>query len=462
MGNRYLEGAFAPVTEEITAFDLPVTGRVPDDLDGRYLRNGPNPLNLEDPEAHHWMMGEGMVHGVRLRDGRAEWYRNRWVRSAEVAGRLGEPHPAGLAAVAADFAANTHVFAHAGRTLAAIEGGPPPYELDEELRTLGTCDFGGGLGTGPGTGLGEGVFTAHTKRDPVNGELHAITYHPLWDHVRHLVVDRSGTLVRAGRIPVDGAPMMHDFALTERHVVLIDQPVTFSMEAAAAGQQVPYVWNEGRGTAVGVMPREGGATRWFGTDPCYVAHTLNAYDDGEQVILDVVRYPRMDVARHIAEPMTLERWTIDPVAGTVARRVVDDRPQEFPRVGDGVVSRPHRYGYTAVTGELNDVVLAPVDGPLPDIAFDNAIIKHDYATGGSELHRFGGDAATGEAVFAARPGGVTEDDGYVLAYTHNPGRGAADLVVLSAQDFTGEPLARIHLPGRVPLGFHGSWIATGA
>ncbi|MFJ3207765.1 carotenoid oxygenase family protein [Streptomyces flaveolus] len=86
----FLTGAFTPVTEELTAFDLKVTGRIPHDLDGRYLRNGPNALGLEDVRAHHWMLGDGMVHGVRLRGGRAEWYRNRWVRSSQVRAKLGE------------------------------------------------------------------------------------------------------------------------------------------------------------------------------------------------------------------------------------------------------------------------------------------------------------------------------------------------------------------------------------
>ncbi|WP_460444260.1 carotenoid oxygenase family protein, partial [Amycolatopsis magusensis] len=177
----FLEGAFAPVREEVTAFDLPVTGRIPRELNGRYLRTGPNVLGLEDPRAHHWMLGEGMVHGVRLRDGRAEWYRNRWVRSSAVAAKLGERYP--WPAPAEDFAPNTHVISHHGRILALQESGPPPYELDGELNTLGPYDFGGSL---------DGAYTAHTKFDAHTDELHAVTYHPAWDHVRHLVVDRSG------------------------------------------------------------------------------------------------------------------------------------------------------------------------------------------------------------------------------------------------------------------------------
>ena len=88
MSNRYLEGEFAPLHEEYTLTDLDVEGNIPDYLDGRYLRNGPNPIGELDPELYHWLIGDGMVHGIRIRDGRAEWYRNRWVRSAAAAKAL--------------------------------------------------------------------------------------------------------------------------------------------------------------------------------------------------------------------------------------------------------------------------------------------------------------------------------------------------------------------------------------
>ena len=120
--SRFLQGSFAPVTDEVTAFDLPVTGAIPAELSGRYLRNGPNPLGLDDP-GYHWFIGAGMVHGVRLRDGRAEWYRNRWVRSRRVAEALGESWAQGPVHAGMDFAANTHIIRHAGRTLATVEAG---------------------------------------------------------------------------------------------------------------------------------------------------------------------------------------------------------------------------------------------------------------------------------------------------------------------------------------------------
>jgi carotenoid cleavage dioxygenase-like enzyme len=452
--SRFVQGPFAPVAEEVTAVDLPVTGSLPTELNGRYLRNGPNPLGLDDPGAH-WFLGPGMVHGVRLRDGRAEWYRNRWVRSREVAEALGETWPGGPVHAGTDFAANTHVIAHAGRTLATVEAGALPYELTDELDTVGPCDFDGTL---------PGGYAAHTKLDRRTGDLHAVAYFWGWDHVQHVVVGPDGRVSGTTDVPVADGPMMHDFALTERYVVLFDLPVTFSMAEASAGSRLPYVWNPAHQPRVGLLPRAGAVreVRWLEVDPCWVFHTLNAYDDGDRVVVDMCRYEGAYDVGDLAQqgPLTLERWTVDPAAGRVTRRGLDDRPQEFPRVDERVVSRPHRYGYSAVTGEVGQATVR-MDGTFSDAAFTDALLKHDLSAGTVEAHRFPRDAAVGEAVFAPSSPEAAEDDGYVMAFVHDPDRGAADLVVLAAQDFGGAPVARVHLPTRVPLGFHGSWIADG-
>ena len=450
--SRFLEGPFAPVAEEVTAFDLPVTGRVPAELSGRYLRNGPNPVGLDDPN-YHWFLGAGMVHGVRLREGRAEWYRNRWVRSNAVAAALGEKWPAGPVHAGMDFAANTHIIANAGRTLATVESGPLPYELSAELDTLGPYDFGASL---------PGGFAAHTKADPRTGELHAIAYFWAWDHVQHVVIGTAGRVTRTTDIPVADGPMMHDFALTGKYLVLFDLPVTFSMDAVSAGRQMPYTWNPAHQARVGLLPRDSSAgdVRWFEVDPCWVFHTLNAYDDSGRVVVDLCRYQgEYDVSSLRGHgPVTLDRWIIDPAAGKVTQQRLDDRLQEFPRVDDRVTSRPHRYGYSAVIGEVSQATIAP-SGEFADDAFGNALLKHDLAHGTVQAHEFGPDATTGEAVFVPAAPDAAEDGGYVMAFVRNPDRGAADLVILAAEDFTSEPVARVHLPARIPLGFHGSWIA---
>ena len=189
-----------------------------------------------------------MVHGVRLRDGRAEWYRNRWVRSKAVAAQHDEKWPGGPVHENMDFAANTHIISHGGRTLATVEAGPLPYELTDELDTIGPCDFGGTL---------PGGFAAHTKLDHRTGELHAIAYFWAWDHVQHVVIDAAGKVIRTTDIPVADGPMMHDFALTPSYVVLLDLPVTFSLNAVTQGKELPYVWNPSHQARVGLLPRDG-------------------------------------------------------------------------------------------------------------------------------------------------------------------------------------------------------------
>ncbi|MGK8486346.1 carotenoid oxygenase family protein [Nocardia asiatica] len=415
---RYLEGHFAPVEVEVTAYDLPVTGRSPAELTGRYVRNGPNPVAVEDPGTHIWGMGQGMVHGVRLRDGRAEWYRNRFVR---VPG----------------FAPMVHVIEHAGKTVALAEGGLPPALLDDELNTVGFCELGA---TAQGFTAG-----AHSKRDPRTGQLHSLSYMPGRDFVQYIVTSAAGAVVDTVSIPMARTPFLHDFALTGEHVVLWDTPLRFD--------GFDCRWLPDHPTRVGVMPRAGGEVRWHDIDPVHVSHTLNAYDDGDAVVVDLVT---AQGPFHPADPgaihPVLDRWTI--TADKIHQQRVDDRPQDFPRVNDAFTARPHRFGYSVATA-LYGIPFAP-DSTAPDEVFTNVLVKHDYQRGTAEAHAFGPGEAVGEAVFAAA--GPGEDEGYLLTYVHDPRRDAADLVVLAAQDFTGEPVARIHLPVRVPLGLHGNWL----
>jgi carotenoid cleavage dioxygenase len=230
MGNRYLEGNFAPVSEEVTAVDLAVTGSLPEWLGGRFLRTGPNPIDA-DPETHHWFVGDGMVHGVQLRDGGARWYRNRFVRSADVAKALGEEWHTGPVHAEMDMAANTNVIGHAGRTFAIVEAGPRPYELDDELNTIGPCDFDGTL---------PGGYTAHPKRDPQTGELHAVSYFWGWGNkVQYTVMDRDARVRKVVDVETTGSPMLHDMSLTEKYAVIYDLPVVFDLDMAMSGVRLP-------------------------------------------------------------------------------------------------------------------------------------------------------------------------------------------------------------------------------
>src|ERR1700742_2174806 len=194
--NPYLSGFLEPGRAEVTATGLEVTGHIPEHLDGRYLRNGPTPAEEVDPATYHWFTGDGMVHAVALRDGKAAWYRNRWVRSPSVCAALGEPMPGRLNPRAGmlSLGANTNVLTHAGKTLALVEGGVANYELTDELGTVGLCDFDGTL---------PGGYTAHPHRDPATGELHAVSYFFGWgNRVRYSVIDARGRARRTVDIPV--------------------------------------------------------------------------------------------------------------------------------------------------------------------------------------------------------------------------------------------------------------------
>ena len=436
--NRYLTGNYAPVANEVTATELAVTGSLPEVLSGRYLRNGPNPLSAPEPSTYHWFTGDGMVHGIRLRDGRAEWYRNRWVRSAEIARALGEPVRPGPVHADMDFASNTNVIGHAGRTFAIVEAGARPYELTYELDTVGPTDFGGTL---------PGAYTAHPKRDPATGELHAVSYYWGWGNlVQYTVVDTAGAVRKVVDIEVGGPVSVHDMSLTERFVVIYDLPVVFDVEAATSGAGFPYRWDPDYRARVGLLDRDGGAddVRWFDVEPCYVFHPMNAYDDGDRVVLDVVRHGKMFDTHRLGPdegPPTLERWTVDVTGDKVVEERLDDRGQEFPRVDERVVGRRHRYGYAGAF-----------------LGNETALVKHDLDRRTSEVRLLASAGGASEAVFVPSGPEAGEDDGWVLAVVYDPDRDTSDLLVLNAGDFTGEPQAIVHLPQRVPFGFHGNWV----
>lgn len=442
MADRYLRGNFAPVDREITETELEVIGALPAELNGRYLRNGPNPIGSVDRATHHWFTGAGMVHGVRLEDGRARWYRNRWVRSAEVVAALGES--AGDRRLGG--VNNTHVIGLAGRTWALVEAGAPPVELGYELDTVGVNDF---FGT-----LTDQAFTAHPKIDPDTGDLHAIAYHwpDFMDHVQYVHVGKDGRVRRTVNVPVKGMPMIHDMSLTANYVVIYDLPVTISFDLLGAGMRFPFGWNAEHVPRVGLLPRAGGAADiiWCEVEPCYVFHPMNAFEDAAgNVVLDVCRYERM-FQRDVHGPFgdsraTLDRWTIDPRSRKVDAQRIDDRAQEFPRCNPRYNSKPYRFGYSVAVGENG----------FPGIN------KVDLASGLIERVDLGPGRHAGEPYFVPRAGSRAEDDGYLLSYVFDAGRAASELVVIDARAPLDTPLARVLLPARVPYGFHGSWVPDG-
>ena len=445
--NRYLSGVYGPVAEEVTAHDLTVTGTLHPELDGRYLRNGPNPIDAPDPAAYHWFTGDAMVHGIRLRDGQADWYRNRWVRSTKVSEALGE-EPAPGERHGGMETANTNVVDIGGRTHAIVEAGARPVELTDELETVCHTDLGGTLPHG---------FSAHPKRDPATGKLHTIGYHWARPNVlEYTVIDTDGRVEHCVDIAVPGNPMTHDCSITETTMVVYDLPVTFNLDVAAAGGVFPYVWDPEYGARVGLLPLGGSPDEvvWFDIEPCYVFHPLNARDDGTTVVLDVVRHPRMFDRSRLGPNdgvPSLWRWTLDRRTGQATETQLDDRAVEFPRVDERVVGRAHRYGWATGLGVGED---DDVDFP------GNSIVRYDSTTGDVVVVDLGAGRTGGEVVFVPRADDAAEDDGWYLTLVHDAATDKSELLVLDASAPTEEPVATVHLPARVPLGFHGNWLPT--
>ena len=431
----HLRGNGRPVTEELTLADLKVNGKIPEELNGRYVRTGPNPIT---GTSTHPFLGDGMLHGMRLRDGKAEWYRNRYVQTPFITDPSVDVLDPSVMMDMKSSKANTHVMGHAGKIL-VLEEGHFPYVVDGQLNTVGPTDFEGAL---------TGSFTAHPKICPTTGELLAFGYSALEPYLRYLRVSADGKLVQTENITVGGPTMMHDFNITQNNVIFMDLPAVFNLELAMTGE-MPIRWDESYPARLGVMPRNGNDTqvRWFDINPCYVFHPLNSYEDGDKIIIDVARFSHMWKASTMDfPPPELWRWTIDTVSGKVHEEQVDDRPAEFPRVADSVIGMKHRYGYLAGMSQTKN----------PSEA-SGAILKYDRETGVRSDIEFGRGRTGGEPVFVPAANSSAEDDGYLMTYIYDASSDSSSFVIMDAASMDSEPVASIDLP-RIPGGFHGSWI----
>lgn len=441
----YLTDNYAPVTDEVTAFDLPVIGEIPADLEGRYLRNGPNPMTVPDAATHHWFVGDGMVHGLRVRGGMAEWYRNRYVGSTRVSAARGLADIPGRNWNGSDGGPNTNVGGFAGTTWAMVEAGGVPVELTYDLDTVGRNDF---FGTLPG------AFTAHPKIDADTGEMHAMVY--AWaewlDHVQYVVVAADGKVRKTVDLPLPGMTMLHDMSLTQRYAVVYDQPVTVDLDLAFAGR-FPFRWNPDYGSRVGLLPREGEAKDiiWIDVPLSYSFHPMNAYDtDDGGVVIDLCVYDKI-FAADLLGPFgdgfaRLERWTLNPATHTSSTTVIDSTPSEFPRHRGALTAKPYRFGYAASPGT------SPTWPTL----------KYDLHTGERQTFDHGQGRGGGEPVFVSRPNPSAEDDGWLVTFVHDANDASTEFVVLDAQDFDRGYVAQVKLPQRVPYGFHGNWVSDRA
>ncbi|MGD0142477.1 MAG: carotenoid oxygenase family protein [Rhizomicrobium sp.] len=459
--NPYLSGNFAPIATEDDFADLPLTGALPRELAGTYYRTGPNPQFPPRDDHYHWFAGDGMIHAFRVADGKIS-YRNRWVRTPKwelehaagqaLFGTFGNPMTTDPSALGQDSGvANTNIVFHAGRLL-ALEEGHQPFELDAKtLDPRGYIPYAGKANR----------FTAHPKFDPETGEMVFFGYMAgegfFTNNIAYGVVDKTGKVTRLDMFQAPYSSMVHDFFVTKNYVMFPVLPLTGNLERVMGGGPA-FAWEPGKGSHIGLMRRDAGVDtmRWFTTDPCYVFHPMNMWEDGDKIHADVMQYenaplfPNADGSPGTPASARLCRWTFD-LSGktdTIARAYIDDSAGEFPRLDERRAGLPYRHGYFAANSRN-----------VTDVKFD-AIAHIDFATGKKSMHTLPKGDAVGEPVFVPRSATAGEGDGLLVAVAYRGAENRSDFIVFDAQNVAAGPIATASLPRRVPFGFHGNWVGA--
>jgi carotenoid cleavage dioxygenase-like enzyme len=461
------ESNLAPISFEADAPFLKVQGELPRELNGTLYRNGPNPQF--EVSGAHWFSGDGMLHAFHLENGRAS-YRNRWIRTPKwqaehdagraLFGGFGRKLPDVQEITTTDSGvANTNIIFHAGRLLALEEAHLPTEIEPGTLQRKGYCDYRGGI---------SGPFTAHPKIDPVSGEMVFFGYGVAGRFTPTLSfgsVNASGVVTRFERFDAPYASMVHDFIVTENHMLFPILPITGSMDRAMKGKPA-YAWEPDKGAYVGIMKRQISGEQdvakdvvWFRGENCFVFHVMNAWEDGNRIIAYVMQADEAPLFPHpdgsptdlLKSQARLCRWTFDLSGNTdrFSQVYLDDIKGEFPRIDDRRAGLASQHGWYACANPQ-----------LPMPAALSGLVHVDGK--GSRLGHYllpVGDAIS-EPVFVARGHDAAEGDGWLLATVWRARENRSDLAVFNATEIAAGPVALVQLGHRVPVGFHGNWVGA--
>jgi beta,beta-carotene 9',10'-dioxygenase len=464
------DAGFATLDREVVVDRLPVDGALPSWLAGTLIRNGPALFDSDGTSFRHWFDGQAMLHRFAFADGRVS-YANRLLdtasaRSVRERGRITyaefatDPCASLFGRFFTRFRrkatpnANVNVTRIDNRSVAVTET-PLAVEFDPQtLATIGVIGY-------DDEESGAALTTAHPHAVPATGDL--VNYGLRFGRRSAYRVYRQpkGALRREliGAIPADRPGYVHSFAITERYVVLavfplVVNPLSFLLRGRPFIEN--YRWRPELGTRIVVMSLEDGSIRGEYSTPAFFAfHHINAYDDGDEIVMDVCAYPDARVVdalyldrlrRNDGVPMAVPtRYRIDLDGGGVQVLPLTDEPLELPRISYREHNgRPYRYAYGVGATDRNGH------------NFLDQLCKVDVTSGEVRTWSAGGCYA-GEPVFVRAPGTTDEDDGVVLSIVLNPATNHSFLVVLDARSF--EELARAEVPHAIPFGFHGQFTA---
>ena len=459
----YLSGAWSPGFSEYNATGMEVIGAIPCDIDGVYVRNTENQVH-EAIGRYHPFDGDGMIHAISIVDGKAE-YRNRFVRTKgfeaeQVAGKslwaglVEHPErstrPGWGAQEWLKDSSSTDVIVHAGRILSTFYQCGEGYRLDPyTLEQYGTESW-----------VPERGISAHTKLDVATGELIFFNYSKHAPHYHYGVVGADNCLKHYIPIEVPGPRLPHDIAITENYTIVNDLPLFWDPEALRRGVHAVRFFPD-IASRFGIIPRYGASDsiRWFEAEPTYVLHWTNAYEEGDEIVLDGYFQEHPEPANHPAAPpgyermmayldqellgARLHRWRFNMKTGETMEQRLDDRTLEFGVINQKYGGRPYRYVYSAI--------------PKPGWFLFDGLCKHDVDSGRSWSMSFGEERYGSEAGFAPRVDAQGEDDGYLVSFVTDLIEDRSECVIVNATDIESGPVARIILPGRISSGTHATW-----
>jgi len=459
-----LDGNNAPVAQECFSDTMTVIGEVPKDLNGMYFRNGPNAYYPPDWRYHAYD-GDGMVHAVQFAQGKVT-YRNRWVQTQglqeeRAAGHslwkgLKEPMRQDRPDQPLKNTANTDVKFHAGRLVAMWYRSGMPYALDPvTLETLGTADYDGAFDQ----------ISAHSRPDEHTGELMFFDYSLTAPYMQYGVIGPDRKLRNKIEIPLPGPRLPHDMAVTENYSILHDFPLWPDAEALKAGRY-KVRFHADQPTRFAIVPRHGSADqiRWFEAKPTYMLHVVNAWEEGDAIVMVGTPYRIHETPEGEPDARRLERtinqrqrdfmlyeWRFDLTTGETHERVIDDvLNTEFPVINGAYQGRKNQFTYN---------VLFP-QGGREEPRFPG-LVKYDITTGGYIAYSAGPQFFYNEPGFAPRDNSQSEDDGYLVMPVWNPVDARSEIQVFDCKGarLAEGPVARIVLPQRIPHGFHATFVS---
>ncbi|KAM3378920.1 carotenoid 9,10(9',10')-cleavage dioxygenase 1-like [Capsicum galapagoense] len=512
---------FAPVEEigEATTVRT-VEGKIPDDFpEGVYVRNGPNPLfgglkstkSIFGESSHMWVEGEGMLHALYLKkdSGRKKWktwYKNKHVQTDTYNMEKDRTKPGFLPAIQGDspailfsyllnvlrfgvidkYLSNTNVFEHANKYYSIAEN-HMPQEIDmHSLQTLGNWNFPSGSWNRP--------FTSHPKKAPGTGELVIIGIDAKKPYFELGVISADGKkMVHKADLMFDRCAVCHEIGVTQRYNVIMNSPLTIDISRLVLGGQLMR-FEKDEYARIGILPRYGDANsiKWFEVDPCCVFHVINSFEHNDEVhtyiFSEIIPGPSssvnqlenffkwikretssIDDGSEFTKESTFPRvceWRLNMKTGEVKEKKNlsgDEFAMEFPIINEKFTGFSNKFAYLQVV-ELKEVSGSGKRytrfGGLAKLHFEEkkASTDEEDELVKAEYHMFPKDTFCSGASFVPKPGGIDEDDGWIITFTHNENENISQVCIIDAKKITDAPVAIITLSSRVPYGFHGAFM----